>query len=76
MLFLKLQKVTSEDNFQTSPAKVTGTTDKEIVVRIGAKRLLLTCDDEICHEIQKIIPRKVQITFSQDRLFSFEDIQE
>ena len=76
MLFLKLQKVTSEDYFQTSPTKVTGTTDKEIVVCIGVKRLLLTCDDEICHEIQKIIPRKVQITFSQDRLFSFKDIQE
>ena len=76
MLFLKLQKVTSEDNFQTSPAKKTGTTDKEIVVHLGAKRLLLTCDNEIHHEIQKIIPRKVQITFSQDRLFSFEDIQE
>ena len=76
MLFLKLRKITSEDNFETSPAKVTGTTDREIVVCIGAKRLLFTCDDEICHEIEKIIPRKVQITFSEDRLVSFEDIQQ
>ena len=64
------------DNFQTSPAKVTGTTDKDIVVHIGGKRLLLTCDDEVCHEIEKIIPRKVQITFNEDRLLSFEDLQE
>ena len=74
MLFLKLQKITSEDNFETSPAKVTGTTDKEI--EIGAKILLFTCDDEICHEIEKNIRRKVQITFSEDRLISFEDIQQ
>ena len=74
MLILKLQEVTVLDNFQTSPAKVTGTTD--IVVCIGGKRLLLTCDDEVHHEIEKIIPRKVQITFREDRLISFEDLQE
>ena len=75
MLFLKLQEVTLLENFQTS-AKVTGTTDKETVLHIGGKRLLLTCDDEVRHEIEKIIPSKVQITFSQDRLFSFEDLQQ
>ena len=59
MLFLKLQEITLLDNFQTSPAKIKGITDKEIVVCIGAKRLLLTGDDEVRHEIEKMIPRKV-----------------
>ena len=76
VLILKLQEVPLSENFQTSPAKVTGTTDKDIVVRIGGKRLLLSCDDEVCHEIEKIIPRKVQITFREDRLISFQDLQE
>ena len=64
------------DNIQTSPAKVIGTTDKEIVVHIGGKRHMLTCDDEVHHEIEKMIPRKVQIIFSEDRLISFENLQE
>ena len=28
LLFLNSQKVTSKDNFQTSPAKITGTADR------------------------------------------------
>lgn len=64
------------EDIQTSPAKVTGMTDKQIVVRIGGKRLLLTCDDEVREEIANIIPRKVQITFNEDKLLSFKDLQD
>ena len=51
-------------------------TDKQIVVHIGGKRLLLTCDDEVREEIANIIPRKVQITFNEDKLLSFKDLQD
>lgn len=71
-----IQAISALEHIQTSPAKVTGTTDKQIVVCIGGKRLLLTCDDEVREGIAKIIPRKVQITFNEDKLLSFKDIQD
>ena len=64
------------EDIQTSPAKVTGMTDKQIVVHIGGKRLLLTCDAEVHEEIANIIPRKVQTTFNEDKLLSFKDLQD
>ena len=64
------------EHIQTSPAKVTGTTDKQIVVHVGGKRLLLTCDDEVHEGIAKVIPRKVQIRFIEDKVLSFKDIQD
>ena len=64
------------EDIQTSPAKVTGMTDKQIVICIGGKGLLLTCDDEVREEIANIIPRKVQITFIEDKFLSFKDLQD
>ena len=64
-----MQEVNTLDNLHTSPAKSTGTTDKEIVVCIGGKRILLTSDDEVYQSIEQIIPRKVQIKFSEDGFF-------
>ena len=63
-------------NLQTSPAKFTGTTDKQIVARIGGKRVLLTFDEEVRQSIGEIIPKKVQITFSEDKLVSYKELQD
>ena len=71
-----MQEVNTWGNLQTSPAKFTGTTDKQIVARIGGKRVLLTCDEEVHQSIEEIIPKKVQITFSEDKLVSYKDLQD
>ena len=51
MFICYMQEIKCLDSLQTSLAKVTGATDKQIVVHIGGKRHLLTCDDEVHHEI-------------------------
>ena len=53
-----------------------GTTDKQIVAHIGGKRVLLTCDEEVHQSIGEIIPKKVQITFSEDKLVSYKELQD
>lgn len=60
---------------QCSPAKITGVTDTQVVARIGTKRIILFCDDAVRSEMQEIIPRKVQITYTEDKLISYEDIE-
>ena len=76
MFICYMQEIKCLDSLQTSLAKVTGATDKQIVVCIGGKRHLLTCDDEVHHEIEKIIPRRVHITFNDDRLVSYKELQQ
>ena len=71
-----MQEVNTLDNLQTSPAKFTGTTDKQIVAHIGGKRVLLTCDDEVHQSIGEIIPKKVQITFSDNKLVSYKELED
>ena len=69
-----LQAVTASDHSETSPAKLTGTTDKQVVAQIGQKRVLFYCEDELCENIQEIIPKKVMIKYANDRLLSFENL--
>ena len=76
MFICYMQEIKCLDSLQTSLAKVTGAIDKQIVVHMGGKRHLLTCDDEAHHEIEKIIPTKVHITFSDDRLVSYKELQQ
>ena len=71
-----MQEVNPLGSLQTSPAKFMGTIDKQIVAHIGGKRVLLTCDEEVCQSIGEIIPKKVQITFSEDKLVSYEELQD
>ena len=71
-----MQEIIVDSDVQTSPAKLTGTTDKQIIVRIGQKRLLLACDDGMREGLEKVIPKKLKITFSSNKLISFEDIPE
>ena len=42
-----LQLITASDDIQTSPAKLTGTTETQVVARIGQKRVLFYCDEEL-----------------------------
>ena len=62
---------------ETSPAKVTGTTENQVIARIGApaKRVLLYCDDEMRNDIAQMIPKKLKLTYSNDTLLSYEDIE-
>ena len=69
-----MQEVNTLGNLQTSPAKFMGTTDKQIVACIGGKRVLLTCDEELHQSIGEIIPKNVQITFSEDKLISYKEL--
>ena len=64
----------TSEQFETSPAKFTGTTDKQVVARIGERRVLFYCDDELRDQIQEIVPKKVMIKYTDDKLLSFEDI--
>lgn len=70
-----LQQCDEHGNTETSPAKLTGTTDKQVVARIGGKRILLFCDDELRNEIEDIIPKKVKITYADDQLLSYEQLE-
>ena len=56
-----------------SPAKLTGTADKQVVARIKQKRVLCYCEDELCENIQKIIPKKVMIKYADDKLLSLKN---
>ena len=70
-----LQSLTTSNNCETSPAKLTGTRETEVVACIGEKRLLLYCDDELCHNIEIIISKRVKITCSDNKLISYEELE-
>ena len=69
-----LQPVTGSDHCKMSPAKLTGTKDKQVVARIGQKRVLLYCEDELHENIQEIIPKKVMINYADDKPLSYENL--
>ena len=55
-----------------SPAKITRTTDTQVIAYIGEKRLLLFCSDEVWQDIEEIISKRVKITYTDNRLISYE----
>ena len=57
-----------------SPTKITGTTDTKVIVCIGEKRLLLFCSDEMQQDIEEIIHKRVKITYTDNMLMSYEDM--
>ena len=59
---------------ETSPAKLTGTTDKQVVARIGQRRVLFHCEEELCKDVEEIIPKKVMIKYIDDKLVSYETL--
>ena len=69
-----IQEIESSTELQMLPAKITGTTDTQVMVRIGEKRLLLFCSDEMQQDIEEIIPKGVKITYTDDSLMSYEDL--
>ena len=68
-----LQSLTTSNICETSPAKLTGTRETQEVAHIGEKRLLLYCDDELHHNM--IIPKRVKITYSDDKIISYEELE-
>ena len=68
-----LQLITASDDIQTSPAKLTGTTETQVVARIGQKRVLFYCDEELRNNVQEIIPKKVLIKYTADKLLSYDE---
>ena len=59
---------------QTSPAKITGTTVTQVIVCIGKKRLLLLWSDEMWQDTEEIIPKRVKITYIDNTLMSYKDM--
>lgn len=68
----------SSGEVETSPCKVTSFDDNEVIVRIGAKRRRLFCEDQTVLEglASGGIPVSGTVKFQSDTLVSFEPNQD
>jgi len=57
----------------TSPSKIVGMVEKQIIIRIGAKRRLLCCEsEELRQDLIANIPCAGQATIKDDVIMKFE----
>ena len=71
--FLLKEETTVKGEEIESPIKIVGVVEKQLVVRINAKRRLLFCNDEnMLDEITEMIPTAGHGTLVQNTLVKFE----
>ena len=72
MIFhVHIQEKVLKGEKETSPAKVTGFIEKQIIVHIEAKKCLLYCSDELLGQLEDMIPATGMVEFVKDTLVSF-----
>ena len=55
----------------SSPAKITGLMEKQAILRIGTKRRLLFCSDELLSKLEETIPAEGVAEYTDDSLIAF-----
>ena len=73
---MQIVGITCDASEEITEAKLTGIAGEQVVTRIGDKRVLLECSDDLRAQIEDIIPRKVRITYKEDTLLSYEELQQ
>ena len=71
IFYVHIQEKVLKGEKETSPAKITGLMEKQIIVHIGAKKCLMYCSDELLGQLEDMIPATGQMEFVNDTLVSF-----
>ena len=69
--YVHIQEKVLKGEKETSPAKITGLMEKQVIVHIGAKNHLLYCSDELLGQLEDMIPATGMVEFVNDTLVSF-----